>query len=94
MSRQKDRGEAMTKGQQMLPNADVSLYLRLKTAGVPLDSHESDLYALVTPESWAIVKASGWGGVTTFTSNIDGKVWFDLPFAYSPWWERRQSWTD
>ena len=54
----------------MLP--ELNLYGRLKAAGVPLDSHESDLYAKVTPESWRLVNEAfkrgevSRGGVTVF----------------------------
>jgi len=68
----------------------MNLYEELKAAGIPLNSHESDLYALKTPESEAIIERSGYSH-STFTSQIDGKVWYDLPFAYYPFWERRQS---
>lgn len=63
-------------------------YAALLAAGVPLDSHESDLYAKVTPVSRPIVEASGWSR-SIFTSQIDGERWYDLPFAFEPWWERR-----
>jgi hypothetical protein len=67
------------------------IYHELQAAGVPLDSHESDLYAKVTPASRAIVNR--WRHartVTIFTSQIDGARWFDIPFAYLPFWERVQ----
>ena len=64
---------------------DNSLYNQLKEAGVPLDHHESDLYAKVTPESEKIVKASGHSH-STFISNIDNEKWFDIPFAFTPFW--------
>jgi hypothetical protein len=64
-------------------------YKAITAAGIPTDSHESDLYALATPEALAIVRASGWS-FSFFRSNIDGRTWIDLPFAYSPWWEKRQ----
>ena len=66
----------------------MSLYEELKTAGIPLDNHESDLYAKVTSESRDIVVRSGWS-CSTFVSNIDGGLWFDLPFAYEPFWLKR-----
>ena len=66
----------------------MSLYKDLKEAGVPLDSHESDLYAMVTPESQKIIKTSGHS-FTTFISQIDGKRWYDLPFAFIPFWENK-----
>jgi hypothetical protein len=68
-----------------------SIYEQLLAAGVPLDSHESDLYALVTPESKAIIDAYQFKcNVTTFVSQIDNKHWYDIPFAYQPYWEGRR----
>lgn len=79
---------------------EVCEYQRLKEAGVPLDNHESDLYAKVTPESTIIItgyenvrKVTGKGAplnVSTFKSNIDGTLWYDIPFAFDPWWEARK----
>lgn len=66
----------------------VNLYQELNAAGVPLDSHESDLYCKATPEALAIVKASGYFH-TYFKSNIDGDLWVEVPFAYYPFWEAR-----
>ena len=82
-----------------------SLYDRLLAAGVQLGSHESDLYALVCPESIEIIRAhdavcSARLGhevrTGTFTSQIDGALWYDIPFAYDPWWEARalRKWPD
>jgi len=65
----------------------MTIYEQLKAAGVPLDSHESDLYALVTPESRAIVEASTHSR-STFVSQIDKRRWYDLPFAFDPFWEK------
>ena len=67
-----------------------SIYEDLKAAGVPMDNHESDLYAKVTPESSAIVAKYEWkDNVKIFTSQIDHLQWYDIPFAYSPWWQRK-----
>lgn len=68
----------------------VDLYAELVAAGVQLDNHESDLYVRVTDESRRIIKASGYS-YTVFTSAIDGVRWFDVPFAYHPWWAKRQT---
>ena len=68
----------------------MTIYKELKEAGVELSNHESDLYAQVTPESVEIVnKYEHKGNVTRFTSNIDKEQWFDIPFAFDPWWEKR-----
>ena len=62
----------------------VDVYAELKAAGVPLDNHESDLYALATEEARRIVKGSGWYGVEVFRSQIDGQLWIEIPFAFYP----------
>ena len=66
----------------------TNLYHALKESGIPLDHHESDLYAKSTPDSRRIVQAYGhkW---TTFIDAKDGKIWLDLPFAYWPYWEAK-----
>jgi hypothetical protein len=68
----------------------MSLYTDLVHAGVPLDSHESDLYALVTATSNRIIaKYEHRKNVTTFVSQGDRRLWYDIPFAYEPFWERK-----
>jgi hypothetical protein len=69
----------------MTGNAYTNPYRALVAAGVPIDHHESDLYCLATPEAWRIVGLSGWSH-STFTSQIDGRTWIDLPFGYEPFW--------
>jgi len=68
----------------------MSLYDQLKASGAELDSHESDLYVLQTPESLAVIKASGLT-YSTFINQIDQKVWIDVPFAHAPWWRARET---
>ena len=79
-------------------SAPQSLYAALVAAGIPIDHHESDLYAQVTPESRAIVaqyraafKAEHGRDtmLSTFVSNADGKLWYDVPFMYQTWWDAR-----
>jgi hypothetical protein len=67
---------------------DTDVYQQLKDAGCALDNHESDLYVEATPTALEIVKASG-RSFTRFTSQVDGKQWLDVPFAYRPWWDKR-----
>lgn len=53
-----------------------------------IDHHESDLYILKTPESTAIVKAYEFSTIVEqFRSQIDGLIWYDIPFGYTPYWE-------
>jgi hypothetical protein len=64
----------------------MSIYTELLAAGVPLDNHESDLYALVTPESAKILCKHNQR-LRSFESPMDKAMWFDIPFAYDPFWE-------
>jgi len=68
----------------------ATVYEQLKTAGVPLSSHESDLYAKVTPQSTAILKASATQ-FTTFVCQIDGGLWYNIPFAFQPFWDAKST---
>lgn len=66
----------------------MSIYETIKALGVPMDSHESDLYCKATPEAIEATK-----DCTTrqfFTHQVTGERWIDLPFAYQPWWDKRQ----
>ena len=65
----------------------MTVYEKVIAAGLDYDSHASDLYVPVCPESERIVAEYEFScNVTLFRSPIDGKVWFDIPFANDPWW--------
>lgn len=67
-----------------------AIYTKVKELGIPTDNHESDLYIPVTEETKNLLKDYEYKNqVTTFTSNIDKKLWFDIPFAYVPFWEKK-----
>ena len=73
-----------------------TLYKALKDAGIETAAHESDLYFPVTPETRAILKRfpiQQWNA-TVFTNEAHpniGERWFDVPFAYDPYWQARES---
>lgn len=75
--------------------AEPQLYDRLKLAGVPVDSHESDLYCKDTPEARAIIQEFMDAGKLhtrpkAFTSEIEPRDrWLDIPFMYAPFWRRK-----
>ena len=53
-----------------------------------IDHHYSDLYLKVTPTSRKLVDEYEWrGNVTTFRDQIEGKLWYEIPFAFTPYWE-------
>ena len=68
----------------------MNIYEELKSANIDLGCHYSDLYARVTPESKAIVeKYEHRPSVRTFRSQIDGHLWYYIPFAYEPYWDAK-----
>jgi len=55
-----------------------------------IDHHESDLYLRVSPASAALVEAYEFkDNVTMFKDAIDGVMWYDIPFAYWPFWKEK-----
>ena len=53
--------------------------------------HESDLYVRDTPEVRAYLKKNYkfWRNVKGFTCQIEGVLWFDIPFANEKFWKDR-----
>jgi hypothetical protein len=56
--------------------------------GIPYAYHESDLYVPSTPRTRELAKEYG---VTPdpFRNAVNGELWLDLPFQYTPWWESK-----
>ena len=68
----------------------MEIHQELKEANVELDHYESDLYALKCPESEAIIERYVFkSDVSIFKSEIDGRLWYEIPFAFLPYWEGR-----
>lgn len=68
----------------------AELYHHAVEQGLDRDSHESDLYLRVTPQARALVMAYKFrSNVSTFVSQIDKQRWYDIPFAYQPFWDRK-----
>lgn len=66
-----------------------ALYEEAVKQKIEMDNHESDLYLKVTPESMRLIAAYEFKRcVKKFKSNIDNTWWFDIPFGYSPFWEK------
>lgn len=54
-----------------------------------ISSHESDLYLKCTPVSENLVSGYEFKqNVRKFRSNIDGSMWFDVPFANDLFWAK------
>jgi hypothetical protein len=69
----------------------MTLYEELVAAGCEIDNHESDLYVAVGKASRPIIERYCWvdktHSCTLFTGN-DGRQWWDVPFAFDPFWRR------
>lgn len=53
-----------------------------------IDNHGSDLYVPVTADTKKVLADYEFkGNVTTFVDQITGRPYYDIPFAYTPYWE-------
>ena len=73
----------------------TELYDELRAAGVRIDHHESDLYCPATETSREIIARYPKHAMTTSlfidqSGQKGERVWFDIPFAYAPWWRARK----
>jgi hypothetical protein len=69
-----------------------SLFSIIQSRNIPFASHCSDLYVPVTKETTKILKDHPMGiNATTFTNQVEGGLWYDVPFAYDPFWGLKAS---
>ena len=71
----------------------MSLYTKLIEAGVKVENYYSDLHVPVTDETTEILKQSKAAGdvfIAPETFNIDGVLWYDIAFAYEPFFKNRE----
>jgi hypothetical protein len=69
-----------------------NLYDEAERLGLEMDSHYSDLYLKCTEEAQALIQRhikEGRATPSTFVSQIDSRLWWDVPFAYLPYWRAR-----
>lgn len=68
----------------------VQLFNQVQALGIQYNSHETDLYLPVNEQTQKLIDAYEFkSNVTKFISQIDGKPWFDIPFAYLPAWHKK-----
>ena len=68
-----------------------SIYQQMVEIGVSIDHHESDLYVPVTQKTQAIINDYEFKSNVQRFLGTDGHAWFDIPFAFDPFWERLPS---
>jgi len=77
----------------MLHHHSYRVYDELKKMNCRIESHFSDLYTPRNDVSIKIVmlynKISNLSPATIFKSNVDGTLWYDIPFAYYPYWDKK-----
>ena len=69
----------------------ASLWEAVKAAGIPHASHETDLYIPANPQTRAILKdfPLEYKNKRIFKNQVEGGLWYDIPFAYLPAWEEK-----
>jgi hypothetical protein len=73
---------------------DVDIYEILKENNIELGSHESDLYVKKSHKSVELLEKYGFKTdntsvrCSTFISQIDKSIWFDLPFQFMPFYKK------
>jgi len=69
---------------------DVSLFEQIQKLRIQFSTHASDLYIPVNAQTQKLISQYEHKEIVTrFISQIDKKSWFDIPFAYKPWWDAK-----
>lgn len=69
----------------------MNIYKEVVKRNIPHQSHESDLYIPVTDETRQLLTEYEYrANVTIFINQVEGGPWYDIPFAYAPFWEKRE----
>ena len=64
----------------------MSIYTQLRAIGAQLDHHASDLYVRDCDEVRTLLRhCDRRHHISTFYSN--DQLWYDVPFAFDPYWE-------
>jgi hypothetical protein len=69
----------------------MTLYTDCVEAGLKIDHHESDLYIKDGYKARELVIKNGKVKLMEeFIDNIDHEDWIEIPFAYDPWYEKKE----
>lgn len=73
-----------------LESKHFSLFDKVKALGIHFASHETDLCIPVNEQTKALIAEYEFkSNVTVFTNQVEGGLWYDIPFAYSPAWKSK-----
>ena len=69
----------------------MTIYEKMVQAGVKIENHCSDLYVPKNKITDRIVADYEFPAcVSVFRDNIDRELWYDIAFAYEPFWSEKQ----
>jgi hypothetical protein len=70
----------------------MDIFVKVKELGIPYANHESDLYIPVTEQTRQLMHDYEFASnVTVFQNQVTNTAWYDVPFAYLPYWEAKQA---
>lgn len=65
------------------------LFSQVVAHDIPFTNHYSDLYIPVNETTKALIAAYKFRQcVRVFTNQVEGGLWYDVPFAYAPYWAK------
>lgn len=67
----------------------MQIYNEVVRLGIPHSNHYSDLYIPSTDETRQLLKDCGITTARPFVNKVEGGIWFDVPFAYLPFWDKK-----
>jgi hypothetical protein len=68
----------------------MTLYEELIAENIEVSNHYSDLYFPVNDKTSEIIKKRSGLNVRTFINNITNTLWYDVSFAYDPFWTNKE----
>ena len=67
----------------------MTIFEKVVAQNIQYNSHRSDLYIPVNKETKRLIAEYEFKeNVTKFKDAIDNEWWFDIPFAYDPFWKK------
>jgi len=67
----------------------MTIYEALVAEGCTIEAHESDLFVKASKKAEAIIRSHPHNAYRFVAA--DGTAWWDLPFAYDPFWEKKKT---
>lgn len=64
---------------------EKTLYQECVECQIPMRNHASDLYIPANEDTIHLLKKHN-KRATTFLNQVEGGLWFDVAFAFDPWW--------